>query len=415
MGLSLLKKAFCIKFKGKREAGASLNAFTQVVALVAPQHCHILRLSVHNYTHWVGSSMRNPNSKGFFMEMYQCKHDYVCGIDLHSKMTYLCIINKQKQVLVHKPIPNQDTKSFESILKPYRGKIVIVSEACFPYYWVADFAEDRNIDFQLGHPLYMKHIHGGKSKNDRIDSKKIALLTMNNYLPMAHTCSREIRHLRDLMRSRLRFIQERSSYQTRVKIQGYQANIQFMKNALTSESNLEEIPDAFENEDQCFNVEMNIRTIAHFTKETKIVIKYIKKRMQSINNIDFTLLKNIRGIGNIIALTILLELDSIDRFANGKKLASYSRVVKCSHESAGKKLGFGNSKIGNPHLRYAFGEAAIHMAKNIPKVKEWLENLAKRVGKGKALGALAHKISRAVFHILKTKEKFELDKFLSNP
>lgn len=111
---------------------------------------------------------------------------------------------------------------------------------------------------------------------------------------------------------------------------------------------MKQIPLAFENEDQCYSVEMNIRAISHFSNEIRDVIKYVRNRIKVINKQDFNLLKSVTGIGNIIALTILLEIDTIDRFKDVKHFASYSRLVKCSHISAGKKLGFGNSKIGNP-------------------------------------------------------------------
>jgi hypothetical protein len=415
MGFSLKQKSILNKIEeGERLEPLSMLLLKSSlwllpsIAISSDRACIIINFE------W-GVSMRNSFSKEIFMDIYQCKHEYVCGIDLHSKMLYACIVDRALNVLVHEPIANKDTRKFLKILKPYKGKIVIAAEACFPYYWVADFAAENNFDFQLGHPLYMRFIHGTKSKDDPVDSNKISCLTMKNYLPMAHTCSKEIRHLRDLMRRRLFFVHESSGFQTHVKIQAYQSNFQILSKEFDSSESINEIPLAFENEDQRYSVAMNIRTISHFSKEIKAVIKYIRKRMKVINNEDFTLLSSIRGIGKIIALTILLEIDTINRFPDVGHFVSYSRLVKCSHESAGKKLGFGNTKIGNQYLRYAFGEAAVHMAKNNPRVKEWLENFAKRKGKGKAMGALAHKIARAVFHILKTKEKFDLDKFLSNP
>ena len=39
----------------------------------------------------------------------------------------------------------------------------------FTWYWVSDFRHKHNIEFVLGHALYMKAIHGGKAKNDKID------------------------------------------------------------------------------------------------------------------------------------------------------------------------------------------------------------------------------------------------------
>ena len=415
MGLSLIKKSILLTIK-ERERLQPLSILLLKSSLWLLPSIAISSdraLIIINFG-W-GVSMRNPFFKDFFMETYQCKHKFVCGIDLHSKMMYICIIDRSLNVLVHKSVANNDTKKFKEILKPYLGEIVIIAEACFPYYWVSDFAEENKIPFQLGHPFYMKLIHSGKTKDDIIDSEKIACLGMNNYLPMAHTCSKEIRHLRDLMRRRLFFVQECSGFQTHVKIQAYQSNFQILGKAFDSKHHINEIPLSFDDEDQRYSVAMNIRTISHFSKEIKAVIKYIRNRIKIINNDDFTLLYSIRGIGKIIALTILLEIDTIDRFKDVGHFASYSRLVKCSHQSAGKKLGFGNSKIGNGHLRYAFGEAAVHMAKNNPRVKVWLEKFTQKKGKGKAMGALAHKIARAVFHILKTKEKFDIDKFLSNP
>ena len=87
---------------------------------------------------------------------------------------------------MHKQLRNRDTELFLKILEPYKDNIVVAAESCFAWYWLADLCADQNIEFILGHALYMKAIHGGKSKNDRIDSNKIALLASNGMFPLAY-------------------------------------------------------------------------------------------------------------------------------------------------------------------------------------------------------------------------------------
>ena len=93
--------------------------------------------------------------------------------------------------------------------------------------------------------------------------------------------------------------------------------------------------------------------------------------------------------------------------------ASYCRLVKCSHESAGKKKGTGGAKIGNAHLKWAFSEAAALFVRHNPAAKKMVDSLVKVHGKGKALSILAHKLGRAIYYMLKNNVPFSLEKFLA--
>ena len=127
---------------------------------------------------------------------------------------------------------------------------------------------------------------------------------------------------------------------------------------------------------------------------------------------ELSILMSIRGIGKTIALTLLFEMDRVDRFPSHREFASYGRLIKCTHESAGKKYGTGGAKIGYPYLKYAFSEAAIHVARFNPRIEKFLKKLESKHGKGKALSILAHKIGRAVYHMLKNETVFAEDRFL---
>ena len=123
-------------------------------------------------------------------------------------------------------------------------------------------------------------------------------------------------------------------------------------------------------------------------------------------------LKTIPGVGRILALTILYEVGDIQRFESVQKFASYARLVKCKAESAGKVYGTQGNKIGNAHLKWAFSEASVLFIRNSDKAKRYVEKLQKRMNKPKALSALAHKLGRAVYFMLKDKRVFDEQRFL---
>ncbi|QFU06675.1 Transposase IS116/IS110/IS902 family protein (plasmid) [Pseudoalteromonas sp. THAF3] len=112
-------------------------------------------------------------------------------------------------------------------------------------------------------------------------------------------------------------------------------------------------------------------------------------------------------------MTILYEIGDIERFESVKKFASYSRLVKCKAESAGKIYGTNGNKIGNGHLKWAFSEAAILYLRGNDKARRYLNKLQKRMSKAKALSALAHKLFRAVYFMLKNKMVFDDEQFLN--
>ena len=117
-------------------------------------------------------------------------------------------------------------------------------------------------------------------------------------------------------------------------------------------------------------------------------------------------------LGKILGLTLLYEIHDIGRFASAGQFLSYARLVRCMHESAGKKLGSGGKKIGNAHLKWAFSEAVCLLVRNYPAVKGWQAKKEKKHGKKKTLGILAAKLGRTVYHMLRKKEAFDARRFL---
>ena len=129
------------------------------------------------------------------MRFYAKQHNYYCGIDLHARTMYVCVLDSTGQVVLHKNM-KANPKALAKAIKPFQDDLCIAVECMFAWYWVADFCEDNNIPFVLGHALYMKAIHGGKAKNDKIDSYKIASLLRGGTFPMAYVYPRPMRSTR---------------------------------------------------------------------------------------------------------------------------------------------------------------------------------------------------------------------------
>jgi transposase len=123
------------------------------------------------------------------------------------------------------------------------------------------------------------------------------------------------------------------------------------------------------------------------------------------------LLRTVPGIGKILSLVLLYEIQDIQRFPRVQDFVSYCRLVKCARESAGKRYGISGAKIGNAYLKWAFSEAAVLFLRNNPAGQKYLTRLEKKHGKGKALTVLAHKLARAIYYMLKRETAFDLDKF----
>jgi len=119
------------------------------------------------------------------MRFYTKQHAYYCGIDLHARSMYVCVLDGTGEVVVHRNLP-ADPDVFLGLIQPFRSDVVVAVECIFTWYWLADLCHDHGIPFVLGHALYMKAIHGGKAKNDRIDAHKIATLLRGGMLPQAY-------------------------------------------------------------------------------------------------------------------------------------------------------------------------------------------------------------------------------------
>ena len=345
------------------------------------------------------------------MRFYTQQHQYTCGIDLHARSLYVCILDDTGQTLVHKNI-KASPEPLLKLIADYRDDLIIGVECMFSWYWIADFCAEHNIEFVLGHALYMKAIHGGKAKNDKIDSEKIARLLKGGMFPTAYVYPRSWRGTRDLMRRRMRLTRQRAELIAHIHNTLSQYNLPPNTNNLRYAQHREQLRNLFSDLSVQKSIDLDLNRIDFYDEQLSKLEWYLKQTALSVDKKAIILLKSINGIGNILSLVILYEIHTIDRFERVQDVVSYCRLVKCKRESAGKSYGTGGAKIGNAYLRWAFGEAAVLFLRGNPQAQKWLEIKARKHNKAKALTILAHKLGRAVYFMLKREKLFDQDKFL---
>jgi transposase len=344
---------------------------------------------------------------------YEIKHKNYCGIDLHTKTAYVCISDAAGKILVHKQIKAEPI-SLMAVIKPHLNDLVICCECMFTWYWVADFCAEHNLKFVLANAQYLKLITGGKTKNDKIDSYKITKLLFSGMLPRAYAYPRKMRATRDLLRRRRVFVRKNAELKTHTKIVNHQYNLPLISSNLTNQSLHEAVLEPFSDSSARLNVENNLDTIIFYTKQIKIIETAIKKQVKIDDKQSFMLLKTIKGVGDILALTLLYEIHKVERFTTVKNFASYCLLVKCKNESAGKIYGTSGNKIGNEYLQWAFLEAAMFFLRfNVVAQKKHAQ-YANKYGPKKALNMLAHKLARVVYFMLKQKKEFDEAIFFSS-
>jgi transposase len=346
------------------------------------------------------------------MEFVHVNKQYYCGVDLHADVIYICVMTKAGRVIMHHELPTDFPRLLQH-LKPYLSSIAVCAESTFNWYWLADGCAQHNIPFFLGHALYMKLIHGGKTKNDRIDAKVMADLLRTGFFPPAYPYPKEMRATRDLLRRRHYFIQQHTGALHHIKALFYQqgyTNLPAMHNLdagkIRKTFSAYKLPD-----DAAYSYESDLSMIEYLDTLTGKLEWQIIKNARGHDNRALALLRTVKGLGPIHSLTILYEIHTIKRFPTAQKFSSYARVVQVERSSHGKKLGSKNNKIGNPYLRWVFGQLASNAQRFYPSIKEYTQKMIKKCGMKKTYSLLAHKFAVAVYYMLKNKTAFDIKQF----
>jgi transposase len=349
------------------------------------------------------------------MRFYNQQHRFYCGVDLHARTLSLHLLDAQGETVLAQTIA-AGPKAFLRAIAPFRDGLAVACECMFAWYWLADLCEQEKIPFVLGHALYMKAIHGGKAKTDKIDAKKIAVLLRGGMLPVAYAYPKGMRETRDLLRRRTFLVRRRAAALVHLVNTNSQYNLPPFAKKLAYARNRAElnIPERFHDPSVRKNVETDLALIDAYDAQIADLELYLARTAKVDDPQAYHRLRSVPGIGQVLALVLLYEIHDIGRFPEVGQFLSYARLVRCAHESAGKRQGTGGNKIGNAHLKWAFSEAACLFLRESDAAKKWLARREKKHGTARALGALAARLGRTVYHLLRKQEVFDRKRFFAS-
>lgn len=332
-----------------------------------------------------------------------------CAIDLHGDNGYYGIMNEEGKRVYEKRLPNKLSVILEA-LEPFKDDLCdgVVVESTYNWYWLVDGLDKNGYFPRLANPAAVEQYDGLKNADDKTDAFFLAELSRLKILPEGHIYPKEARPVRDLLRRRLLLVRHRTAH-----ILSFQNLIarergeQISSNSI-QKLHVEEVKKFFDDERLILMGQTNISMIRFLKQQIRDIESAVLKEVKL--KPEYEKLLTVPGIGKILALTIMLETGDISRFKKVGNYSSYSRCVQSSRTSNQKKKGENNKKNGNRYLSWAYVEAANFIRRHCPEAKKWHQRKAARSKSVLATKALASKICKACYFIMKDQVNFDVKK-----
>ncbi len=328
------------------------------------------------------------------------------GIDLHSNNSVVTVTDEEDRVIAEKRLPNDLTR-IVGFLLPWRDELkAVVVESTYNWYWLVDGLQAAGFVVKLANTGAIKKYDGLKHSGDEADARQLAHLLRLGILPTGTILPPEQRAIRDLARKRMQLVRSRTSHILAIE------NIAARQRGMKINSNQVKRLTADDVDQMKFPADVGLAIKSNLAVVTTLgeQIDRLEKRLQEVmdERPEYSLLTSVPGIGRILAAIILLETGTIDRFASVGNFASYARCVDSQHMSNGKKKGEGNTRNGNKYLSWAFVEAAYYAQRFCAEAKRFYERKKAKTNTAVATKALAHKLARACYHMLKEQKPFDV-------
>jgi transposase len=330
------------------------------------------------------------------------------AIDLHSTNNVTVVIDEQDRVVYQKRLPN-DLALILKELSVYQSELQgIVVESTYNWYWLVDGLMEQGYKMHLANTAAIQQYEGLKYTDDHSDARWLAHLLRLEVLPEGYIYPRADRPVRDLLRKRSQLVRHRTT------------NLLSIQNLMTRNTgsslsakrvkglDVQQVDELLPDGDLALAVKANLSVMSSADEQVQILEQIVTQRVKL--RPQFSFLKTVPGIGQILALTIMLETGDIGRFASVGNFASYCRCVGSQKISNGKRKGKGNTKNGNKYLAWAFVEAAHFAIRFNAKIKSFDQRKKAKTKGVVAIKAVAHKLCRACYYIMRDRVAFNVTK-----
>jgi transposase len=327
------------------------------------------------------------------------------GIDLHSTNSYLAIIDETGKRIFKEKLPNA-IETITERLSLYSGTLEgVVVESTYNWYWLVDGLMAEGFTVHLANPAAIQKYSGLKHADDKHDAFWLAEMLRLNILPEGYIYPKEERPIRDLLRKRSHLVRLRSSLLISLQnIITRNCGAKMKTNDIRRLRENRVQPLLAYNEDLAFAGQVSKDSIDFLTRQIRAIETFIERKLELRG--AYKNLVTIPGIGKILGLTIMLETGPVQRFEKVGNYASYCRAVSSQWTSNGKAKGKGNKKNGNKYLCWAFSEAAEFARRYDDKARAFYNRKLRKSNFMVAHSALAHKLARAAYHVMKDQVPF---------
>jgi transposase len=330
------------------------------------------------------------------------------AIDLHSTNNVTVVINEQDQVMYQKRLPN-DLSLVAQQLSTYRASLEgIVVESTYNWYWLVDGLMEKGHRVHLANTAAIQQYNGLKYTDDHSDARWLAHLLRLGVLPEGYIYPKQERAVRDLLRKRGQLVHQRTANLLSIQSQVTRNTGSSISANCIKALDARQVDELLPKRDLALAVKANLSVMNSADAQIEILEKAVQERVKL--RPQFRFLKTVPGIGPILALTIMLETGEIERFASVGNYASYCRCVGSKKISNGKRKGSGNTKNGNKYLAWAFVEAANFAIRFNPRIKSFYQKKKSKRNAIVAIKAVAHKLCRACYYIMKDQVPFDITK-----
>jgi len=334
------------------------------------------------------------------------------GFDLHANNNYLGVVDANGKRLFRKKLPN-DPEMILGALDPVRGRLAgAVVESTFNWYWLVDLLMEAGYQVHLANPTAIQKYSGLKYSDDTNDAFWLAEMLRLGILPTGHIYPKEQRAVRDLLRKRGHLVRIRTSL-----ILSLQSTIarncgKRIKNNDIKRLREDMIAPILEyNEDLALVGEVSKEMIDYLTRKIRDIELFIERKVERKETYRY--IRTLPGVGRVLGLTISLETGDISRFEKVGNYSSYCRKVPSEWTSNGKRKGKGNKKNGNKYLAWAFSEASECARRDNDTVRAYYDRKLNKTNRMIAHTALAHKLARAAYYIMRDQVPFDPEKLFA--
>ena len=331
------------------------------------------------------------------------------AIDLHSNNSVVTVIDEQDRVVYERRLPNE-LAVILGHLASYRENIqAIAVESTYNWYWLVDGLMEAGYKVELVNTVAVKIYDGMKYTGDEHDARHLAHLLRLGILPTGYIYPKAERSVRDLLRKRGQLVRCRT------------AQILSIENLVSRNSGKRISPEEIRKMEDAQFLQLCQGDVSRSLaiQSNRIVLKCLDEQIALVEKSVLTQAKmkpafekilTVTGIGKILGMTIMYEAGIMDRFKKVGDFASYARCVDSSRWSNGKKKGSGNSKNGNKYLAWAFVEAAHHATRYEERICRFYQRKKAKKNTTVAIKAVAHKLARACYHVLKDQVDFDVER-----